>query len=196
MADANEDLLDLQPSAHPTHSPNVDSDSDDGTPDFSAFASLLKNSKSKSIHATSSSSAALPRRGEKDFEPHGTTTQSSVLATSRAEMHHALSYERIHQPSKRISGVYERDSGLTRVENARGKLLQTMGWADRRGTLRLRAEEALYLVERGDLDVRWEADGDGEDGEEKVGLTFSLQTAYAVYVGDVGRGVVVFGAGV
>lgn len=53
-----------------------------------------------------------------------------------------------------------------------------MGRADAAGRLRLLPEETLYLLERGNLDVRW-AGGDGCAG----GVVWSLQGAYAQLVG-------------
>lgn len=208
MADADEDLIlpSTAPSSHPNpsaHMPSTaDSDDEDGTPSFSAFLSLMaKNSRTTSSRPAAS---ALPRRGEKDFEPHGTTAQADVLANSRMEMHDALAFTRVHQPGKRVLGVYVRETGLTRVERPSGKLFLSMGRTDRKGVLWLEAEEALYLVERGDLDVRWEVEDEGEkrggegngcveeggdDDAERPFVTFSLQTAYAVYVGDTEKGV-------
>ena len=75
-----------------------------------------------------------------------------------------------------------------------------MGRAEKAATISgavvLWPEEALYLVERGNLDLRWGGqgedggkEGEGEDGGkegEEGGLVMSLQAAYAVLVGELG----------
>ena len=54
-----------------------------------------------------------------------------------------------------------------------------MGKGDSRGRLSLLPEEALYLVERGSLDLRWQS-------EELEGIPLSLQAAYAHLLGKQG----------
>lgn len=46
-------------------------------------------------------------------------------------------------------------------------------------------EEALYLVERGNLDLRW-GEGGEEDEEIEDGWSLSLQAAYALLCGELG----------
>jgi len=58
-----------------------------------------------------------------------------------------------------------------------------MGQADTTGRLHLLPEEALYLVERGNLDLRWPVECHDEASE---GMPFSLQSAYAVLLGKLG----------
>jgi len=58
-----------------------------------------------------------------------------------------------------------------------------MGKADTTGRLHLLPEEALYLVERGNLDLRWPA---GHYDGYNEGMPFSLQSAYAVLIGKLG----------
>jgi tRNA-splicing endonuclease subunit Sen54 len=196
-------------------------DPTDETTDFRFLAAL-----------TAGSSAKLPRRGEKDFEPHGTAAQAAVLEASRRAMHDALAYTRVHAPKG--SGVRAwflghgvagaeacldasvRGRGLdpdhvVLVEAARGPMFKTMGRAARgrpAGATWLLPEEALYLVERGGLDLYWphapervvrgdvrpldavavDAVDDLLDCDEDD-LPLSLQAAWALLVGD-GRGMV------
>ena len=126
---------------------------------------------------------ALPRRGEKDFEWHGTTFQQDALSKSRAAMHDALSYPRIHAPKYHIHGTYDPDLGRTSVENPKGQHFRTMGRADNTGRLHLLPEETLYLVERGNLDLWWPS---GHSYDFFEGMPFSLQSAYAVLIGNHG----------
>ena len=166
--------------------------------------------RSKSDHQT------LPRRGEKDFEPHGTRAQADVLAASRGAMHDALALRRAHAPGARPVGYYDPCAaaaaasdldcadgagGDVVVPRAKGQHFRTMGRADRRGALHLRPEEALYLLERGSLELRargagmWggagkEGEGHGEEGEGHgeagQGLVVGLQSAYATLLGREG----------
>lgn len=163
MADQDEDAL------RPGAADQADVDMSDETQDF-RFLSALTGSASQPI---------LPRRGEKDFEPHGTRAQQDELSKARAAMHQALSHTRVHNPKGHIRATYDAATHLTHVASPRGQHFRTAGKADAEGRMWLLPEEALYLLERGNLDVRL-AEGPGE------GLPFSLQMAYAMYVGRLG----------
>ena len=54
--------------------------------------------------------------------------------------------------------------------------------------MHLLPEETLYLLERGNLDLRFLEDGDGDDDDDKSldGLPFSLQQAYTFLIGRLG----------
>ncbi|RDW79033.1 uncharacterized protein DSM5745_05885 [Aspergillus mulundensis] len=72
------------------------------------------------------------------------------------------------------------------VTKAKGPFFKSLGQADRWSRVWLLPEEALYLLERGTLDIRWPrcAVGDGdEDDIEDSGLPMSLQAAYACLMG-------------
>lgn len=137
--------------------------------------------------------AAVPKRGEKDFEPHATTLQSNTLAASRQAMHNALSFQRVHPPKGYTVATYYPETNMAYTLNPRGPHYTKMGHAmsvqdDPMGDLEMRGqrlwllpEEVLYLLERGSLDVRWPV-VDGEESE--LGLPMSLQGAYAMFIGD------------
>ncbi|PTU24535.1 hypothetical protein P175DRAFT_0513492 [Aspergillus ochraceoroseus IBT 24754] len=75
------------------------------------------------------------------------------------------------------------------VTNPKGQFFKTMGQADRWNRVWLLPEEALYLLERGSLDLRWpcSAVGSGdEDNTEDSGIPMSLQAAYACFIGPGG----------
>lgn len=161
-------------------------------------------------------SPTLPRRGEKDFEPHGTNAQIATLVASRAAMHAALSRQRTHPLSKTaivspLEGTYipspppeieSAEAGPVpvlynaMVQSPKGPHFRTVGKVGPDGLLRLLPEEALYLLERGSLDLRWPATGGGEDDKDDpeenrkeegaAGLPLSLQAAYACLVGKGG----------
>ncbi|KAK2810976.1 hypothetical protein FQN50_002568 [Emmonsiellopsis sp. PD_5] len=75
------------------------------------------------------------------------------------------------------------------VPSPRGQHFRTVGQADHWNRMWLLPEEALYLLERGSLDIRWPAAGgddkDEDEDEEDVdqGVPMSLQAAYACFIG-------------
>ncbi|KOS22081.1 putative tRNA-splicing endonuclease subunit tsp-5 [Escovopsis weberi] len=172
-------------------------------PDYKLFAAMFekKGVSSKAI-----------RKGEKDFEEHGTQAQEGTLEASRRALEDVLSYTRIHKPDSWTRGWLlpnfwdDDDSGgggdgedakpasssassststsaaaaaaaapaatpdpglrlrdrVVVVEHERGGWMRDIGRVvpggkDRLGVGRLwlLPEEALYLVERGTLDLWW-----------------------------------------
>jgi tRNA-splicing endonuclease subunit Sen54 len=193
---------------------NDDNDLVDDLPDFRFLASL------------SSKSTKLPKRGEKDFEPHGTKHQGGILEASRQAMHDALSHTRIHPPKAYLRGYYYGEEGLKRdevvaeelrqgldddhivvVDSSRGPHFKTMGKTTqgrKHGSIWLLPEEALYLVERGNLDLWWPTRSSfagvleaiqGSDNpaqtdyqaQDDQGVPMSLQAAYAMLIGNDGE---------
>jgi tRNA-splicing endonuclease subunit Sen54 len=204
--------LDENPPGNP-NSHDDDNDPDDETQDFRLLTSL-----------TSKTGYQIPKRGEKDFESHGTKHQEGVLTASRQAMHDVLSYTRVHIPKSHKRGFYYGIEGLPRdevipeewrqgldddhvvvVESSKGPLFRTMGkstMGKKYSSLWLLPEEALYMVERGNLDLWWPSrssytgvveqkeGGDevpGAQGEEQDGTPMSLQAAYAMLVGRDGE---------
>ena len=193
---------------------NVDEDHDpsDETQDFLLLASL-----------TAKSGYQIPKRGEKDFERHGTKHQDDLLSASRQAMHDTLDYTRIHTPRLHVKAFYygmeslDRDKAVVEewrkgldddhivlVESSKGPHFRTMGkttLGKSRTTLWLLPEEALYLLERGNLDLRWPLPStfnrilgkdksdeilryQDETGVEDEEAPMSLQAAYAMLVGQ------------
>ncbi|KAH6623036.1 hypothetical protein F5144DRAFT_550642 [Chaetomium tenue] len=207
--------------------------------DFRAFAAALQFRKTAGV------SAQTIRRGEKDFEAHGTRAQADALEQSRGAMRDVLSYTRVHSGGGKgnlargwfFPGWWE---GYREEEVEEGKegekkpfgfvrervvvlegssvASQALGRAvtgqakDRpaRGRDWLLPEEALYLVERGSLDLWWplkgleelfppdgtaeavkeeseEDDEDDEVDEYDAGFPLSLQAAYALLIGEDGE---------
>lgn len=186
-----------------------DNNQADETPDFRFAASLISGK----------SGGQLPKRGEKDFEPHGTKQQESILESSRRVMHETLAYTRSHAPKNHIRAYYYgygrgvtidqifgpdarqglEDDHIVMVEHARGPHFKTIGKmtkGQKTPTLWLLPEEALYLVERGFLDLWWpsyfSAEGDSitiKKKEDEIeyndeGTPMSLQAAYAMLIGN------------
>ncbi|KAH0406800.1 hypothetical protein KCU90_g11734, partial [Aureobasidium melanogenum] len=160
MADADEDVIPRGPDVG-------DIDLSDETQDFR----LLLN--------FSGDDTKIPKRGEKDFEPHHTNKQSDALTASRDAMHNALSFQRVHQPKKHVLAYYHPETNMAYTEDPKGPLFKNMGKVfpgkeDPLGPrtagenrIWLLPEEAIYLLERGTIDVRWpvDDDDDSEDGE-------------------------------
>lgn len=123
-------------------------------------------------------------------------------------MHNALAHPRIHHPKNHVVGIYSPDGPMPPahvqipdgrgvgvhpdtcvfVPAAKGQIFKSMGQADRWNRVWLLPEEAIYLVERGSLDIRWpssEIDAEGEEVGNKTvpAIPMSLQAAYACFMG-------------
>ncbi|KIW11941.1 hypothetical protein PV08_09214 [Exophiala spinifera] len=165
MADADEDAI-------PTTSISNPDDFEDETQDFRFLSSIT---------AAKSGQTIVPKRGDKDFEPNPTRSQASALDASRLAMHNALSGVRTHV-GKHIVGQYlpneedwrwdDKAAGAARngrcvvVPKFKGTLAKTLGLADRHNFTWFLPEEALFLLERGTLDIRW-PDIEDEKSENK-----------------------------
>src|SRR5215471_9763246 len=77
------------------------------------------------------------------------------------------------------------------IPSPKGPHFRTLGQADRWNRLWLLPEEALYLLERGSLEIMWPApspapvseDRSEEDKRVEEGVPMSLQAAYACFIG-------------
>lgn len=198
----------------PATSTAAPEDADEDTPDYKLFLSMFDKSgvSSKAI-----------RKGEKDFESHGTRAQDNLLEASRNVMDNVLSYTRIHREDAWVrgwcfpdwwadleqageeEGLWLRDR-VVAMEHERGNWQKDIGRAvpgklERAGAGRLwlLPEEAIYLVERGTLDLWWpnrqleellpKAEAAGEAGldlgpdDYDAGLPLSLEAAYSLFIG-------------
>lgn len=195
---------------------------EDDVPDYKLFMSVFEKRgvSSKTI-----------RKGEKDFESHGTQAQEGTLETSRRALEEVLTYTRTHRSDAWVRGWYfpdfwasmpeesrpagaDQDGGLLLnqrvvvVEHERGNWMKDLGRTVSggkgqvgTGRLWLLPEEALHLVERGNMDLWWPSkpledlipgdlvpsaqirDGFGPDDFE-AGVPLSLEAAYSLLVGD------------
>ncbi|KAK7419169.1 tRNA-splicing endonuclease subunit sen54 [Neonectria punicea] len=189
-------------------------DADEDSPDYKLFLSMFDKAgvSSKAI-----------RKGEKDFESHGTRAQDNLLEASRTVMDNVLSYTRIHREEVWTRGwcfpdwwedlewageykeLFLRDRVVV-MEHERGNWQKDIGRAlpaklDRAaaGRLWLLPEEAVYLVERGTVDLWWpnrqleelfpKADASSEakldlgPDDYDAGLPLSLEAAYSLFIG-------------
>ena len=207
--------------ADPEDAPTAEDALEDEFPDFKLFAALAGGGK-KNI------SAKTIRRGEKDFEEHGTRAQDSALESSRQAMEEVLGHTRIHRKDMWVRAWYfpehwagegetatDGEDGLQLrervvvVEHDKGSWSKSVGRVipaardpSRASRLWLLPEEALFLVERGTIDLWWpdrpldelvpptpsseRRDGFGPDDYD-VGIPLSLEASYAMLIGEAGE---------
>lgn len=218
---------------------------EDEAQDYRMFAALQrKNISSQAI-----------RKGEKDFESHGTRSQASALEASRRAFEDVLGYTRLHRADrdyvrgwyfperwaaageegeeaerdgvddeKQLKIAREKAAGRSEIHardrtvcssfqhrslgrNIKGQGTQVPGW-DKVWFL---PEEALFLIERGTMDLWWptasideifpvKAPGETDaefvargperreaEDEYALGVPLSLQAAYSLLVGGEGE---------
>ncbi|KAG5367113.1 putative tRNA-splicing endonuclease subunit sen54 [Yarrowia sp. B02] len=121
------------------------------------------------------SAQTLPKRGEKDFEQDATEYQQKVLQSSLNAMYGALEGERRHAAKSHVRAVWFDELQKAQVDVARGPHFKTIGTSDSAGKVWLYPEEAIYLLERGSMELYW-----------PNGVQISLQGAYAVCAGKMG----------
>ena len=228
--------------------------------DFGRFAALTRGNGAGPGGRNKNVSAQAIRKGEKDFEEHGTLSQQSALERSRRAMVEILAPTRAHRPAAWARGWYFPDAWASAPapgdEMADAELAPAAARAvfDRRREVRARdrvvvaetespafartmgktipgvkrgdaafqrmwllPEEALFLVEKGALDLWWPmrrledifpgapAGDDGEagdggggpgarwtlppigDDEYELGLPLSLEAAYSLLIGAEGE---------
>lgn len=116
---------------------------------------------------------SLPRRGKKDtlLSPTElTSTQTQRLKRRRDKLKKAISAPRSARVKHMAVANWNEDSGTAVVVQQKGNALQSMGtFID--GAQHLQPEEALFLVDKGTLDLRLH------------GLPVSLQHAWALLFG-------------
>lgn len=239
--DDDDDVSKQTPAQNPEEvQANEEEALEDEAQDFRHFAALQKKNVS----------AQLIRKGEKDFESHGTRSQASALEQSRRAMEDVLSYTRVRGHKEWIRGWFfpsrwataedvvrgtreqgeregweeektdkiERERAAERKEyhlqdrvvclqmehktfgrRVRGMSPQQPGW----DMVWLLPEEALFLMERGTLDIWWPTatmeeifptnsgsktnDKAKEEDEFALGFPLSLQAAYSLLIGEEGE---------
>ncbi|CAI6098547.1 unnamed protein product [Clonostachys chloroleuca] len=204
-----------QPAAGSEDAPTLEEEMEDGVADFTKLSSMF---------AKKGISGKTIRKGEKDFESHGTQAQDKVLEASRQAMEEVLSYTRIHRRDAWVRAWYFPDrfaelegedddiqlrERVVVVEHEKGNWMKDIGRscpsskdAHGAGRLWLLPEEALYLVERGTIDLWWPnksfeellpktSDSDGQQrfgpDDYEAGLPLTLEAAYTLLVGFEGE---------
>ncbi|KAG6037664.1 hypothetical protein E4U41_004850 [Claviceps citrina] len=199
--------------------PTAEEALEDGIPDYKLFATMFSK---KGV------SSKVIRKGEKDFESHGTQAQENTLEASRTALEEVLSYTRVHRPETWLRAWYFPDwwtanslpaskshdallqDRVVVMEHERGNWMRDIGRAvpgskDQLGVGRLwlLPEEALYLIERGTVDIWW-PDREFEELLPRVtdgvptrtsfgpddydaGLPLTLEAAYSFLIGHEGE---------
>lgn len=102
------------------------------------------------VHDWSLINSKVLKRGEKDHAPDGTIDQNASLQLSRESMYEALS----QSASSSLKNIVECDwfpqKGVAQIRKLKGNFFNTMGYSER-GTLYIRPEELIYLVQRGSV---------------------------------------------
>lgn len=137
-----------------------------------SFLDAIAGAKTTASHDNNQS---LPKRGEKDFEQDDTDYQQKVLQSSLDAMYGALGGERRHNAKNHVRAVWFDELQKAQVDVARGPHFKTIGTSDSQGKVWLYPEEAIYLLERGSMELFW-----------PNGVQISLQGAYAVCAGKMG----------
>lgn len=137
-----------------------------------SFLDAIAGAKTPATHDNNQS---LPKRGEKDFEQDDTDYQQKVLQSSLDAMYGALGGERRHNAKSHVRAVWYDELQKAQVDVARGPHFKTIGTSDSQGKVWLYPEEAIYLLERGSMELFW-----------PNGVQISLQGAYAVCAGKMG----------
>lgn len=111
----------------------------------------------RSAASLAPSSEAIPARGEKDFEPDGTTVQNSLLDESRNEMYAALLGLRGHPLKSTVTAVWIPSEGKALILHAKGNFFKDIGKPVHIPLIKkaqgvwLSPVETVYLVERGSV---------------------------------------------
>ncbi|KAL1971349.1 hypothetical protein VTN77DRAFT_301 [Rasamsonia byssochlamydoides] len=126
--------------------------------------------------------------------PKAVLKKAATMEGGRAEGTSALKSDHQTRASTlpmKTSGMGVPADACVYVSNPKGQYFRTMGQADRWNRVWLLPEEALYLLERGSLDIRWPSsmtgsaageDDEDDDGDESS-IPMSLQAAYACFIG-------------
>lgn len=156
-----------------------DSDNEDEVPDYLRLLSSLQP------RSKSSSGIVIPKRGEKDFEPTGFGGQSKLLERSRQAMYQAVSGSRTVGSRSLVRATWNPHTRRARIHDVQGKIFETVGVIRRTPTTdstgktvtqvtnELLPEEALFLAERGSLQIYTQT----EDPDALAPM--SLQQAFA-----------------
>ncbi|KAG4306220.1 hypothetical protein PORY_000208 [Pneumocystis oryctolagi] len=141
-----------------------DSDIEDEIQDYSSLRIYKKNT----------SFSLFPKRGEKDYEPDGTSKQDEMLKRSIDSMFDVISKDRCISKKVYSKAIWISNVRLAKVERMRGTQFKSLGKCVNNVTWLL-PEEVIYLVERGSLECWWEN-----------GIPMSLQAVYSVCLEECG----------
>ncbi|XP_075897527.1 tRNA-splicing endonuclease subunit Sen54 isoform X2 [Nelusetta ayraudi] len=104
------------------------------------------------LFAARSRSHKLPVKGQKDFIPDGSEEQRRRLDQSLSEHWSLISEERVERLGNLVKAKWIPAERIVELQSPAGKFWQTMGFSAN-GKQLLQPEEALYLMECGNLQV-------------------------------------------
>ncbi|XP_073349810.1 tRNA-splicing endonuclease subunit Sen54 [Pagrus major] len=138
------------------------------------FSEVLSPSE---LFAARSRSHKIPVRGQKDFFPNDSDEQRQRLEQSLNEHWSLISEERVERLGNLVKATWLPSEQIVELQSPAGKFWQTMGFSAN-GKQHLLPEEALYLMECGNLQVFYQnLPLSIQDGYEKFlsSSTVSLQ---------------------
>ncbi|XP_041672893.1 tRNA-splicing endonuclease subunit Sen54 [Cheilinus undulatus] len=121
------------------------------------------------LFAARSRSHKIPVRGQKDFFPNDSEEQRRRLEQSLEEHWDLISEERVERLGNLVRATWIPSEQIVELQTPAGKFWQTMGFSWD-GKQRLLPEEALYLMECGNLQVFYR------------GLPLSIQDGYEMFL--------------
>ncbi|XP_048042600.1 tRNA-splicing endonuclease subunit Sen54 isoform X1 [Megalobrama amblycephala] len=127
----------------------ADSDTSTDAHKLNVYQELLSPSE---LFEARSRSHKIPVRGQKDFLPDGSEKQTARLQQSLDEHWTLLAEERVERLGNLVKAVWIPEETLVELQSPAGKFWQTMGFSER-GKQYLHPEEALYLMECGNVQV-------------------------------------------
>lgn len=172
-----------------------------GEKDFEPNPTLLQSDALASSRQAMHNALSFPRLHHPKnrvigvYAPDGPAPPRAVLkkaATTegRAEDTSALKSDQTKVSMKAsATGMGVPADACVYVPNPKGQYFRTMGQADRWNRVWLLPEEALYLLERGSLDIRWPSSMVGSGGDQddendnESSVPMSLQAAYTCFIG-------------
>lgn len=93
--------------------------------------------------------------GPKDYAPDGSATQKVLLDHAHCDLKEILFRERAAKVSSLSQGIWKPESSTIEVTKLTGKFTAHMGQTDTKGSLLLNPEEALFLMDMGELEVTY-----------------------------------------
>ncbi|GAA6023771.1 hypothetical protein JCM10207_001187 [Rhodosporidiobolus poonsookiae] len=188
---------------------DLEEDAEDAVPDWSKFADFKRANKDADASPAFTTGGRstlvpfIPKRGEKDFEPlapdssfpSGSTEatlsahQQRLLQASRHALYSALSSgNRQHGSRAHNSFTWRPDLARASCDSEDGLAAHGIHFGNighfhvERKRLELLPEEALYMCERGGIEL-WR-EYDGEDAAEKRRVPMSVQQTWAECLGQ------------
>lgn len=121
---------------------------------------------------------SIPLRGEKDYEPDGTTVQVSMLSQAKNAMFNVL-----RQPDRgtiiknQVKAFYDMENHYAVVKRPKGTFTNSIGTPNSDGSLTLQFYEFVYLVERGTVTPIFNIEIEGK----KCEYILSIQEVYSFF---------------